>query len=293
MPSAYLNHWFAQGWNIIEADGHNVRELAYAYRLAVEGFGNGKPVVVICHTTKGLAYGKLENTSDSHGALLPHQEYVDAMHKLGFAIPGVKGGVAADLQVVVDALGEAETNYLVERLDVDARRIPPEEELVERMKTALAGRPLVDYRMIERPAELPPDLVFKGGDSVPIRKATEVWFAWAMKQTAFFYIGAGDLMKSILTGRAENVYGVIKPDNVLGRGLRFGIAEQNMAMMSCAMSQDTLPGGFRPMTAFATYGVFTCMMANAVRMTLINNDVNPDASAFFSCAGRARRSGNR
>jgi transketolase len=35
------------------------------------------------------------------------------------------------------------------------------------------------------------------------------------------------------------------------------------------------------MTVFATYGVFTCMMANAVRMTLINNDVNPNASAFF------------
>jgi len=281
LPSAYLNHWFSLGWNIIEADGRNVRELVYAYRLAADGFGGEKPTVVICHTTKGLAYGKLENSADSHGALLPHPEYVAAMHKLGFPIPGVKGDVAADIQVVVAALGEAESAYLVERLEADARLIPPEEELVERMQTALAGRPLVDYRRIERPAELPPELVFQGGDSVAIRKATEAWFAWAMKQTAFFYIGAGDLMKSILTGKAENVYGVIKPANVLGRGLRFGIAEQNMAMMSCAMSQDTLPGGFRPMTAFATYGVFTCMMANAVRMTLINSDVNPSASAFF------------
>ena len=281
MPSAYLNHWFSHDWNMIEADGQNVRELAYAYRLATSGFGGEKPTVVIAHTTKGLAYGKLENTSDSHGGLLPHPEYVEAMHKLGFPIPGIKGDVAADIRVVLDALGEAESAYLLERLEADARLIPPEEELVERMKTALAGRPLVDYRKIQRPAELPPELVFKGGDSVAIRKATEAWFGWAMRQTAFFYIGAGDLMKSILTGKAENVYGVIKPDNVLGRGLRFGIAEQNMAMMSCAMSQDTLPGGFRPMTAFATYGVFTCMMANAVRMTLINNDVNPNASAFF------------
>ena len=52
-------------------------------------------------------------------------------------------------------------------------------------------------------------------------------------------------------------------------------------MMSTAMAQDVLPGGFRPMTAFATYGVFTCMMANAVRMSLINADVNPAARAFF------------
>jgi transketolase len=63
--------------------------------------------------------------------------------------------------------------------------------------------------------------------------------------------------------------------------LRFGIAEQNMAMMSTAIAQDVLPGGFRPMSAFASYGVFTPMMANAVRMTLINNDVNPSARAFF------------
>ena len=100
-------------------------------------------------------------------------------------------------------------------------------------------------------------------------------------------------MKSILTGKAENVYGIMTRDNPLGRGMRFGIAEQNMAMMSCAMAQDTLPGGFRPMTAFATYGVFTPMMANAVRMTLINNDVNPAARSLLHHAGGARWPGDR
>ena len=50
LPSPYLNHWFAQGWNMIEVDGHNIRELAYAYRLAEQGFGLGRPTVVICHT---------------------------------------------------------------------------------------------------------------------------------------------------------------------------------------------------------------------------------------------------
>ena len=50
MPSPYVSHWFAPGWNIIEVDGHNIRELAYAYRLAAAGFGPGRPTVVICHT---------------------------------------------------------------------------------------------------------------------------------------------------------------------------------------------------------------------------------------------------
>jgi transketolase len=281
MPSPYLNHWFAPGWNIIEADGHSARELAYAYRLAVQGFGAGKPTVVICHAIKGRHYGKLEATSDSHGTPLPHPEYVEAMCKLGFDIPGKEGDVAADIKVVLSALGEAESDYLVERLQAAAARLFPEPELTQRIEIALPGRPMADYRGFQRPAELPPELVFPEGGAVATRKASEAWFEWAMKNTAFFYVGSGDLMKSILTGKAESVYGVLGKDNRLGRGLRFGIAEQNMAMMSTAMAQDVLPGGFRPMSAFATYGAFTPMMANAVRMTLINSDVNPAARAFF------------
>jgi len=84
MPGPYLNHWLAQGWNAIEVNGHNVRELAYAYRLAAAGFGHvPRPTVVICHTTKGLHYGALEGTADSHGTPLKHDDYVAAMRKLG------------------------------------------------------------------------------------------------------------------------------------------------------------------------------------------------------------------
>src|ERR1035437_2155197 len=131
LPSAYVNHWSALGWNIIEVDGQNVRELAYAYRLAAGGFGADKPTVVICHTIKGLGYGKFENSPDSHGAILPHPDYISAMNKLGFPIPGVKGDVGADIKVVVDSLGEPEITYLLERLKADAQLLEPEEVLVE------------------------------------------------------------------------------------------------------------------------------------------------------------------
>jgi transketolase len=281
LPSPYLNHWFAAGWNMIEVDGHNIRELACAYRLADQGFGAGRPTVVICHTVKGKDYGRLEGSADSHGTPLSHTEYVEAMHKLGFGILGREGDGAADIRTVIASLAPADRDYLTSRLADAAARIAPEPELTRRMQVALAGRTIADYTRLERPDVLPPELVFREGDAVPTRKATEAWFAWAMQRTAFFYLGAGDLMKSILTGKAENVYGIVTAANPLGRGIRFGIAEQNMAMMSAAIAQDTLPGGFRPMTAFATYGVFTPMMANAVRMTLINNAVNPHASSFF------------
>ncbi len=281
LPGAYQNHWFSLGWNVIEADGHNIRELAYAYKLAASGFGAARPTVVICHTKKGVRYGKLEGSADSHGTPLKHQEYVEVMRKLGFDVPGKEGDTAADIRAVLSALRDSDRDYLAERLCAAAECIPPEEELIVKMQSALAGRPIADYRSFERPEVLPPELVFQEGESVPTRKATEAWFAWAMKHTAFFYVGAGDLMKSILTGKAESVYGIQSRANLLGRGIRFGIAEQNMAMMSTAIAQDVLPGGFRPMTAFATYGVFTPMMANAVRMTLINNELNPKANSFF------------
>ncbi len=281
MPAPYLNHWFAPGWNIIEVDGHDVLELAYAYRLVDQGFGAQRPTVVMCHCIKGKDYGKLEGSADSHGAPLPHPEYVEVMKKLGFDIPGKEGDAGADVEVVMQALGAAETDYLVERLQAAAARLKPEPELKARIEVALAGRPMADYTSLERPAELPPELLFPEGGAIATRKASEAWFEWAMKRNAFFYIGAGDLMKSVLTGKAEKVYGVLSRENRLGRGLRFGIAEQNMAMMSTAMAQDILPGGFRPMSAFATYGVFSPMMANCIRMTLINSDVNPSNKAFF------------
>jgi transketolase len=281
LPVPYLNHWFGHGWNVIEVDGHNIRELAYAYRLAGNGWGAERPTVVICHTTKGLAYGRLEGTGDSHGMPLKHDEYVQAVRDLGFEIPGDAADPAADLEVIIGGLRSVDTEYLHGRLQAIACQIKPEQALAAQMKTALDGRPIADYTSLRRPDEMPPELVFPAGESIPTRKATEAWFAWVMKNCGFFYVGAGDLMKSILTGKAENVYGVITRENTLGRGLRFGIAEQNMAMLSCAIAQDVLPGGFRPMSAFASYGVFSPMMSNGVRMTLINTAVNPAARSFF------------
>ena len=140
MPAPYVNHWFALGWNVIEADGHNPRELAYAYRLAAEGFGTGRPTVVIAHTRKGTDYGRLEGTGDSHGTPLPHAEYVDAMRKLGFAIPGVKGEVANDIAVVVEALGGRTSSTSPRACAPPRHRVVPEADLVERMETG-AGRP--------------------------------------------------------------------------------------------------------------------------------------------------------
>jgi len=59
-----------------------------------------------------------------------------------------------------------------------------------------------------------------------------------------------------------------------------------MAMMVLLHVAEYAARRFRPMTVFATYGVFTCIMANPVRMTLINSEVQPSASASFHYARR-------
>lgn len=281
IATPYFNHWLALGWNVMEVDGHNFLELAHAYKKAARGWGNNRPTVVICHTIKGMDYGKTEGTADSHGAPAATDEYIAIMKKLGFEVKGVDGEALKDIEAIMTKLTRDDLVYILERLEANRKNLKPVKELTEKMAATLKGRPMKDYREICRPDVLPPELVFAEGEVAPTRKATEAFFKWLMGQTAFFYVGSGDLAKSILTIAAENVYGIVNEKNSLGRGFRFGIAEQNMAMLSCSLTQDILPGGWQAMSVFSTYGVFTSIMANAVRMALINNAVNPAMKGFF------------
>jgi transketolase len=291
MSAPYLNYWLGFDWNVIEVDGHNINELLYAYALAGKGFSNDKPTAVIAHTLKGKSYGKLENTAASHGSPTSREEYIKLMRKLGFKVLDGDGDSARNMEIVLDGLTEEYCEYIESRFSASAKNIEPESELVARMKTKFSAqggsasggktRPLVNPREIKRPAKLPAELVFKSGERQSLRGASEAWFAWLMRQTAFFYAGAGDLSKSVLTGSAEQVYGIINKKNPYGRGIRFGIAEGNMAMMSVALTQDILPGGFRPVSVFGTYGVFTPLYGHQMHLALINNYVNPKVSGFF------------
>ena len=278
IASPYINHWLGLGWNVIEVDGHNFLELITAYKKAREGWNNGSPTVVLAHCIKGKYYGAKENTADSHGSPAKSEEYLEIMKKMGFA---VTGKVEEDVKIVSEAITSELAKYIAERLDESKKRLRTETENLELIKKNLNGRPLVNPIEIKRPTELPTELKFVEGTNVATRKATQAWFEWLMKQTAFFWAGTGDLSKSILMDKAEKAHGLITRENKYGRGIRFGIAEQNMAMLSCGMTQDRLPGGFAPVSAFSSYGVFTSMMSNAVRMTLIGNALDPKRKGFF------------
>lgn len=282
MNSPYMNHWQGLGWNVIEVDGHNILELIYAYRLAAQKvFGNGSPTVVIAHCIKGNHYGKLQNTAASHGSPAKHDEYVEIMKGLNFAVPGVDKEILPDIKFVENQITSELAEYVGERVKSIKLKVESEGVLVGKIEKSLNGRPMVNPLDIRRPSELPAELNFATGTRVATRKATEAFFQWFMKQTAFFWAGTGDLSKSILTQKAEDVYGEINRLNPYGRGIRWGIAEQNMAMMSIGMTMDRLPGGFAPVSVFSSYAVFTSMMSNCVRLGLIGNHLNPKAKGFF------------
>jgi len=281
ISAPYLNYWQGLGWNVIEVDGHNFSELMSAYEMAARGFYNKRPTVVIAHTLKGKGYGKAEGTANAHGTPAVHEEYIKIMKKLGFKIDDNSKNVMADIEKVLETMDLADEKYLLARLEIAKENILPESKLVAQMKKKIGERTLVSPRDVKRPKKLPPELVFKAGEKVSMRKAVSAWCSWYMRQTAFFYAGAGDLSQSVLTDAAENIYGLISPKNPLGRGVRYGIAEANMALAGSAMTQDILPGGFRPVSLFGTFAVFTTMMVNSIRLTVIGNSQRPEAAGFF------------
>jgi len=279
--SEYLNHWLGLGWNVIEIDGHDVAAVAEAYERAGRGFGNSRPTVILAHTLKGKDYGAMENTAASHGTVAKSEDYVKIMKKLGFGITGNVDEIEKDIQIVTDAIESALAKYVTVKLRGGVKKLIDEKKSVARIMKANKNRPLVSATEIRRPEVLPAELVFAPGQKVSTRAAAQAFFAWLMRESSLIWVGAGDLAKSVLTNKAEEVYGIINSKNKYGRGIRYGIAEQNMAMMGAMLANDRLPGGYRPASIFSTYAVFTTMTGNCIRLAAINNFLNPDKAGFF------------
>ena len=65
--------WCAFGWNVMEADGHNWDEI-YSTLERGKKLHNGKPTMIIMHTTKGKDCSSVEGTPDSHHITAPDED---------------------------------------------------------------------------------------------------------------------------------------------------------------------------------------------------------------------------
>ena len=70
----------AFGWKVLEADGHDVKDLCDALEQA--GKNTETPTFVICKTVKGKGVSFMENQAGWHGAPVTDEDYETAMKEL-------------------------------------------------------------------------------------------------------------------------------------------------------------------------------------------------------------------
>ncbi len=80
MPVHLAEDWAADGWRVIECDGHDVAALHEALRDAID---DGVPSVVLARTVIGKGVSFMEGKEEFHGRGLKDDEYVLAMAELG------------------------------------------------------------------------------------------------------------------------------------------------------------------------------------------------------------------
>ena len=79
--SPVAEKWRAFGWNVLEIDGHNVRQILWA--LSPERRVPGRPTMVVAHTVKGKGVSFMEGNVKFHGVAPTKEEAVRALRELG------------------------------------------------------------------------------------------------------------------------------------------------------------------------------------------------------------------
>lgn len=72
--------WEADGWTVLEADGHDFSSI---YGAIAQARSTDGPAVILCHTTMGKGVSFMEDKPDYHGKAATGDLYVQAMEELG------------------------------------------------------------------------------------------------------------------------------------------------------------------------------------------------------------------
>ena len=75
--------WRANGWNVIECDGHDLAALTEAFDAAEAC--TGVPTVILAHTVKGKGVSFMEGKAAWHGKAIDDESFAQAMKELGGA----------------------------------------------------------------------------------------------------------------------------------------------------------------------------------------------------------------
>ncbi len=84
MPLDIAADWAADGWNVVEVDGHDQAAMYAALRTAVAASKTpGQPTVLLLNTVMGKGYAKIENDHKFHGQALPDDWAIEAIEGFG------------------------------------------------------------------------------------------------------------------------------------------------------------------------------------------------------------------
>lgn len=79
-PQNIKHEYIADGWDVIEINGHDHNELYKALRRAIQI--QSAPVLVLAHTVMGAGVSFMENDPEYQGRALTEDEYLEAMREL-------------------------------------------------------------------------------------------------------------------------------------------------------------------------------------------------------------------
>ena len=232
----------AQGWSVLEVDGHDFDQIDAAFVLAK---ASDKPTIIIANTTIAKGADKMEGSHKSHGAPLGDDEIAVAKQKAGFD-PKQSFYVPEDVKerfacaIEKGDLAQKQWNHLLKQTP-----------LLEQTKT-LEALLNPDYSKIEWPA-------FETGSSLATRASNGKILNAIAKAVPGFLGGSADLAPSNKT----ELEGMGEFPN--GKNIKFGIKEHAMASMVNAMNL------YGPLRVFsATFFVFSDYLKPAARIAALS-----------------------
>jgi len=103
MPQNIRDGYLADGWDVIEIDGHNFEDIINSINDAVE---NERPTAIIAHTTMGKGVSFMEGKHGYHGAPISEEQLAEALVELG-------------LENNLDELKEMRKNFVPKKHEVE------------------------------------------------------------------------------------------------------------------------------------------------------------------------------
>ncbi len=232
----------AQGWRVIETDGHNYEQIDEALEIAKKA---DRPVLIIAHTI--IAKGALEMAGDhnSHGAPLGEDLIRRAKDVAGFD-PDKKFQIPED--VLIRFRCAVDRGELAEK---EWRHLLKQAPYIEQ-NAALDRLLNPDFDKIEWPE-------FEPGSEVATRDSNGKILNAIAKAIPGFFGGSADLAPSNKT----ELKGM--RDFPLGKNLHFGIREHAMAAICNAIA------AYGPLMPFsATFFVFSDYLKPAARIAALS-----------------------